>query len=173
MDSMWELFITFMKIGGFSFGGGLAMLPLIEKEIVSYHGWLTAKEFVDVIAIAEMTPGPIAINASTFVGYKVAGYGGALTASIGVTIISFTLIILVSKYFLKMKDAQETKAVFEGIRPAVLGMILSAGVSVGKTAFIDYKSVIIAWLVFFSMHKLKVHPILGIFSAAVLGIFLY
>ncbi len=173
MNAIFEIFITFMKVGGFSFGGGLAMLPLIEKEVVINHQWLTAKEFVDIIAIAEMTPGPIAINTSTFVGYKVAGYWGALAGSIGVTIVSFILVILVARYFLRIKDAKETKAIFEGIRPAVLGMILSAGVSVGRTAFVDYKSVFIALLVLFSINKLKLHPILSILGAGVLGILLY
>ncbi|WZL74133.1 chromate transporter [Clostridiaceae bacterium 35-E11] len=168
-----DIFFTFMKIGAFSFGGGLAMLPLIEKEIVHQHGWITAQEFVDIIAIAQMTPGPIAINSSTFVGYKVKAFGGALAGSMGVVIISFTLITVLAKYFLKIKDTQGTKAVFKGIRPAVLGLILSAAISVGQTAFIDGKSMMIAVLVFLGLTKLKLHPILGIVLAGVMGMLFY
>jgi chromate transporter len=173
MKTIVEIFFTFMKIGAFSFGGGLAMLPLIEKEIVHNHHWISAQEFVDIIAIAQMTPGPIAINSSTFVGYKVNALGGALAGSIGVIIISFTLITLLAKYFLKMKDTKATQAVFKGIRPAVLGLILSAAISVGKTAFVDIKSIIIAILVFVGLTKLKMHPILGIALAGVMGMFFY
>ena len=81
-----KLFLTFLKIGAFSFGGGYAMLPLIEKEIIEVHGWLTTKEFIDILAVVEMTPGPIAINSATFLGYKVAGFWGSVVATIGVVL---------------------------------------------------------------------------------------
>ncbi|TCO69336.1 chromate transporter [Marinisporobacter balticus] len=173
MKTILEIFFAFIKIGSFSFGGGLAMLPLIEKEIVINHHWITSKEFVDIIAIAQMTPGPIAVNSSTFVGYKVASVLGALAGSVGVVITSFILITIVAKYFVQVKDHKATKAVFKGIRPAVLGLILSAGVSVGKTALIDFKSIFIAIVVFWGLIKLKLHPILGIGLAAAMGAFLY
>lgn len=173
MKTIIEIFVTFVKIGAFSFGGGLAMLPLIEKEIVHNHHWITSKEFVDIIAIAQMTPGPIAVNSSTFVGYKVSSFWGALAGSIGVVITSFLLITILAKYFIKIKDNRATKAVFRGIRPAVLGLILSAGVSVGKTSLIDFKSIGIAIVVFFCLIKLKLHPILGIVLAGAMGILLF
>lgn len=173
MKTILDIFFTFMKIGAFSFGGGLAMLPFIEKEIVNNHHWITSNEFVDIIAIAQMTPGPIAVNSATFVGYKVASFWGALGGSIGVVITSFTLITVLAKYFIKIKDDKATKAVFKGIRPAVLGLILSAAVSVGKTALIDFKSVCIAIIVFFCLKKLKLHPILGIVLAGIMGVALY
>ncbi|QEK12889.1 chromate transporter [Crassaminicella thermophila] len=173
MKVILNIFITFMKIGAFSFGGGLAMLPFIEKEMVYNHHWITSNEFVDIIAIAQMTPGPIAINSSTFVGYKAAGVKGALAGSIGVVITSFVLITILAKYFMKIKDARATKAVFKGIRPAVLGLILSAAISIGKTALIDFNSIIIAVIVFFSLKRLRFHPILGIVLAGVLGVVLY
>ncbi|QXM06430.1 chromate transporter [Crassaminicella indica] len=168
-----EIFIIFMKIGAFSFGGGLAMLPFIEKEIVDKHHWITSNEFIDIIAIAQMTPGPIAINSSTFAGYKVAGILGGLSGSFGIVMVSFILITILAKYFIKIKDAKETKAVFKGIRPAVLGLVLSAAVTVGKTALIDIKSVCIAIIIFLGLNKLKLHPILGIVLAGIMGILLY
>jgi len=168
-----DIFLTFMKIGAFGFGGGLAMLPLIEKEIVYKHSWITLKELVDIIAIVEMTPGPIAINSSTFVGYKVGGFMGAIAGSVGVVIISFILMTILAKYFMRMKDMDEVKAVFRGIRPAVIGLILSAVISVGRTSIVDVKSVMIALIVFFGLVKLKIHPILGIVLAGVLGVIMY
>jgi chromate transporter len=173
METIIELFLTFMKIGAFSFGGGLAMLPLIEEEIVYHHHWITSQEFVDIVAIAEMTPGPIAINASTFAGYKTAGFLGAAVASIGVVVVSFILVMILARRFIKIKDKPITKAVFQGIRPATLGLILSAAVSIARTSFVDFKGILIATIVFFTIFKLKVHPILGIALASGLGILLY
>ena len=173
MKMILDIFFTFMKIGAFGFGGGLAMLPLIEKEIVHNKGWITIKELVDIIAIVEMTPGPIAVNSSTFVGYKVGGFAGALAGSIGVVIISFILMTLLAKHLTNMKDMSQMKAIFKGIRPAILGLILSAVVSVGKTAIVDMKSVVIAIAVFIGLYKFKIHPIIGIVMAGILGILLY
>ncbi|MCT4620468.1 MAG: chromate transporter [Marinisporobacter sp.] len=173
MKIILEIFMTFVKIGAFSFGGGLAMLPFIEKEIVNKYHWITSNEFIDMIAIAQMTPGPIAINSSTFAGYKVAGVFGGLAGSIGIVIVSFILITILAKYFMKIKDHKATQAVFKGIRPAVLGLILSAAVSIGKTALIDVKSVLIAMIVLFSLKKLKLHPILAISLAGLMGVVLY
>lgn len=173
MKILVDIFLTFAKIGAFSFGGGLAMLPMIEEEIVHTHHWLTVQEFIDVVAISEMTPGPIAVNAATFVGYKVAGVPGAIAGSIGVAIVSFMLITLLAKYFMKIKDAKETQAVFKGIRPAVLGLILSAGISIGKTAFVDIKSIGIAVVVFLGIWRFKVNPILGIILAGAMGAILF
>ncbi|MFZ5966619.1 MAG: chromate transporter [Bacillota bacterium] len=173
MKTVIEIFLSFLQVGAFSFGGGLAMLPLIEKEIVHAHHWITSGEFVDIVAIAQMTPGPIAINSATFVGYKVAGLSGAIAGSVGVILVSFLLVSVFAKYFIQIKDRRETKAVFAGIRPTVLGLILSAAISVGKTAFVDFKSVIIALLVFIGIHKLNLHPILGIVAAGILGILMY
>ncbi|WP_243109377.1 chromate transporter [Anaerophilus nitritogenes] len=173
MEVIVKIFFTFIKIGAFSFGGGLAMLPFIEKEIVYNHQWITSEEFVDIIAIAQMTPGPIAINSSTFVGYKVQGIIGAMVGSIGIVIPSFILIIILAKYFTNMKDNKATKAVFKGIRPAVLGLILSAAISVGKTALLDMKSVLIALIVLFLLKKVNLHPILAIVVAGIMGAILY
>ncbi len=173
MQLILDIFISFLKIGGFSFGGGYAMIPFIEKEIVNSHGWLSSKEFVDIIAIAEMTPGPIAINSSTFVGYKIAKLGGATAGTIGVILVSFILLIMTGKYLSRFKDSDALKNIFAGIRPAVLGLIISAAISVGKTALIDFKSVIIAGIILFSIMKLKFHPILSVAMAGLIGYIVY
>lgn len=168
-----NIFLSFLKIGGFSFGGGYAMIPFIEKEIVSSHGWLKITEFIDIIAIAEMTPGPIAINSATFVGYKIAKIQGAIAGTIGVILVSFILLILTGKYMADAKDSEVIKNIFIGIRPAVLGLIFAAAVSVGKTALIDLKSCIIAALVLLFILKLKIHPIVCVIIAGMLGCIVY
>ncbi len=173
MEIIIKLFLTFVKIGAFSFGGGLAMLPFIEKEIVQHHHWISSEEFVDIVAIAQMTPGPIAVNASTFVGYKIASFKGALVGSIGVVIVSFLLMTILAKNFIKIKDNQEIKAIFRGIRPAVLGLILSSAISIGKTAFIDWKSVLLGIGMFYMLVKFQIHPIFIIITAGIIGIVLY
>lgn len=173
MNTVINIFLTFIKIGAFGFGGGLAMLPLIEEEVVKNNGWITTQELVDIIAIVEMTPGPIAVNSSTFVGYKVGSFPGALAGSIGIVIISFTLMTILAKYFKKMRDMDQIQAIFQGIRPAILGLILSAVIMVGKTAIVDIKSIVIASIVFIGLYKFKIHPILGIVMAGVMGLILY
>jgi chromate transporter len=170
MELLLKIFVSFLKIGAFSFGGGYAMIPFIEEEIVGKYEWLLTKEFVDIIAIAEMTPGPIAINSSTFVGYKIAGFYGAAVGTLGVILVSFILISISAKYLTELKDSKTLKNIFMGIRPAVIGLILSAAVSVGRTAIVDFKSFIIAVFVLFAILKLNMHPILSIILA---GIFRY
>ncbi len=173
MSYILDIFFAFMKIGAFAFGGGLAVLPLIEKEIVHNNGWITTKELVDIIAIVEMTPGPIAVNSSTYVGYKVGGFLGAIAGSVGIVIISFALMTLLAKYLWKVKDTNQMKAIFNGIRPAILGLILSAVITVGKTAIVDIKSIIIAILIFIGLFRFKLHPIMAIVIAGVLGVIIY
>lgn len=187
-----QLLLSFMKIGLFSFGGGYAMIPLIQKEIES-HGWLSASQFVDIIAIAEMTPGPIAVNSATFVGYRAAGIFGGLVATIGVAIPSLVLILVVSKYFFKFQNHPANKMIFYGIRPVIVGLIFAAAVFVAQTTFfnqnitlsnlssiiksplsiIDLKSIFIFVFTLISLVKFKMHPILIIMASGVFGYILY
>jgi len=173
MRLIFDIFLSFFKIGGFSFGGGYAMIPFIEKEIVASHGWLNSKEFIDIIAISQMTPGPIAINSSTFVGYKAAKLTGSVAGTIGVTLPSVIIILLAGKYLTNVKDSKAVKNIFTGIRPTVLGLIISAAISVGKTAIIDFKSIIIAGIVLLSITKLRVNPIICIVMAGLIGYIVY
>jgi len=168
-----DIFLTFLKIGAFTFGGGYAMLPFIQAEIIDIKGWLTTKDFVDIIAIAEMTPGPIAINSSTFVGYKIAGFWGSVAGTIGVIFICTVLSAVVARYFFKFKDNKVLKALFKGIRPATIVLIGSAVFAVGKVALIDIKSIAIGIGIFIALFKFQLNPILGIVLSGILGAVLY
>jgi len=173
MKLLIDIFFTFLKIGAFSFGGGYAMIPFIEKEIVRNHQWLTYKEFVDIIAIAEMTPGPIAVNTSTFTGYKIATIFGSIAGTAGVVLVSFLLMTILSQSLNKVRDTDTVKNIFNGIRPAVMGLILSAAFSVSRTTIVDLKSFFIFLLVLISIVKVKIHPILTILLAGIAGYIIY
>lgn len=168
-----KIFLTFLKIGAFTFGGGYAMLPFIQKEIIDINKWLTTGEFIDIIAIAEMTPGPIAVNSSTFVGYKIAGFWGSVAGTVGVILVSVMLSSIIAKYFFKFKDNRILKALFRGIRPAVIVLIGSAVISVGKVALVDVKSIIICFGIFAALLKFKLNPIIGIITSGILGVILF
>lgn len=173
MGLLLDLFVSFFKIGAFSFGGGYAMLPLIEDEIIKVNGWLSTSEFVDILAIAEMTPGPIAINSATFLGYKVASIPGAIVATIAVVLPSFIVMSLIFHFITKFKNSPYVDWIFTGIRPIVLGLIASAAITVGKNAFIDFKSILIALGLFYAVSFKKLNPIVGIILSGILGVILY
>ena len=130
-----ELFWSFSKIGLFSFGGGYAAMPLIQEQVVSSHNWLSMAEFTDLITISQMTPGPIAINSATFVGIKIAGIPGALVSTIGCILPSCIIVMLIAKLYLKYRTVNMLQSVLNSLRPAVVAMIASAGISVLITAF--------------------------------------
>ena len=130
-----ELFWSFLKIGLFSFGGGYAAIPLIQEQVVSSHNWLSMAEFTDLITISQMTPGPIAINSATFVGIKIAGIPGALVSTIGCILPSCIIVMLIAKLYLKYRTVNMLQSVLNSLRPAVVAMIASAGISVLITAF--------------------------------------
>ncbi|NLI65458.1 MAG: chromate transporter [Tissierellia bacterium] len=168
-----QLFISFFKIGAFSFGGGYAMLPLLEKELVQKHQWITTADFIDILAISEMTPGSIAINSATFLGYNVAGILGGAIATIAVVLPSFIVITLIFRFINKFKNSPYVDWIFRGIRPIIMGLIGAAAITVGKTSFIDFKAVLLALLVFYLVSFKKLNAILGIVLAGALGIILY
>jgi len=168
-----RIFLTFFKIGAFSFGGGYAVLSFIEKEIVINNAWLTATEFIDVVALSQMTPGPIAVNASTYVGFKVAGIPGALAGTLGVTMVSYILITTAASKLEAMKDTSAVQWIFIGLRPAVIGLIASAAYSITKSAVVDIQGAAIAFIAFLAIIKFKWHPILVIALSGVIGILLY
>ena len=120
------LFLTFFKIGAFTFGGGYAMIPLIQREIVEKHGWITDDDILDIFAIAESTPGPIAINAATFVGWRVAGFFGAALATFGVVLPSFVIILLISFLLTTFADIAAVQYALFGIRAGVLALLIKA-----------------------------------------------
>lgn len=129
-----QLFLSFFQIGLFSFGGGYAAMPLIQGQIVKIHGWMTMSEFTDLITISQMTPGPIAVNSATFVGLRVAGYAGAVVATLGCTLPSCIIVTVIVRLYLKYRKQDILQELLGGIRPAVVAMIASAGVSIFVTA---------------------------------------
>ncbi|KKH70134.1 chromate transporter [Methanosarcina mazei] len=168
-----KLFISFFKIGAFSFGGGYAMLPFIQEEVIEVHKWLTATEFVDILAIAQMTPGPIALNSATFIGYRLGGVLGSLSATTAVVMPSFIIILTIAHFFNKFKESQNVQWAFKGIRPVVLGLIASAGISVADGTIVDIRSAFIAVSLFLLISFKKLHPILAIVVAGLMGVILY
>lgn len=173
MAVLWDLFITFFRIGMFSFGGGYAMLPLMESEVIDIRGWLTNAEFIDIIAISEMTPGPIAVNSATFLGYRVSGTLGSVVATIGVVLPSVIVMLTILIFMNKVKNSKYTDWIFKGIRPVILGLIAAAAVSLSFSSFIDIKSIIIAIGIFYLVAVKKINPILAIIIAGGLGVLLY
>jgi chromate transporter len=168
-----DIFITFFKIGLFSFGGGYAMLPLIQQEVTTTHTWVTTTEFIDIVAISQITPGPIAINSATYIGFKTAGILGSSLATLGVVMPSIIIMIIISRFFIKFKNNKYLDYAFLGLRPATVGLIAAAAVLVSYDSFIDFKSVIIFAAAFFASYKYKLDPILLTVIAGVVGYVLY
>lgn len=177
-----KLLFTFFKIGAFTFGGGYAMLPLIEAEVMK-NGWIEAESLVNFIAVSESTPGPFAINISTYIGRQLAGIPGALFSTLGVVLPSFIIILIVAHCFEKFKNSAAVKGCMSGLKPATIGLIASAVISIGKTALFpsgfDIKllygyrficsAVIFAIMAYLTFGR-KLHPIAVILLSAVLGI---
>lgn len=168
-----NLFASYFKIGLFGFGGGYAMIALMEHEIIKVHGWMSPSDFVNIIAVAEMTPGPIAINSATFVGYQVAGLGGAAIATLGVVFPSLILIMPAARLFLRYYTNQHLQRAMVGIQPAVIALIGFAAFVVGESAIIDLYSILITLAAFLLLFLTKIHPLLLIGLGALSGIIIY
>ena len=178
------LFLTFFKIGAFTFGGGYAMIPLIQREIVEKHGWMTDEDILDIFAIAESTPGPIGVNMATYVGFTVAGIPGGVIATIGLITPSVIVILIVARVLAKFRDSKLVKDLFYGLRPASAGLIAAAGFSVVLLALVDktasgmdmirWKGVLLAAILLVLTRKVKqtkdLHPVFFIALSAVAGI---
>jgi chromate transporter len=182
-----KLFYVFFKIGMFAFGGGYVILPMIYQDIQSF-GLMSAHEFSNIVALSQMTPGPIAINAATYVGFKSAGLGGAIFATLGVTLPSFIIILTIFAFLNKFKSSAVVHAVLSGIRPATVGMIASAVIFFAKTSivsegffsmkvfnnplqFISIPAIIIFTITIICTTKFKMGPITLTILAGVLGAF--
>lgn len=178
-----QLFYTFFKIGLFGFGGGYAMLSLIQGEVVTRYGWLTAQEFTDIVAISQMTPGPIGINSATYVGYQATGsVWGSVIATSAVVLPSFILMLTISKFFLKYRHHQIVESIFTGLRPAVVGLLAAAALvlmttdNFGSPSENTYQFVIscILFLVaFIASYRFKVNPILLTIVCGLVGLIVY
>lgn len=183
-----EIFWSFFQIGLFSIGGGYAALPLIEHQVLETHKWLTLSEFADLLTISQMTPGPIALNASTFVGTRVAGLPGAIIATVGCVTPSCIIVLTLSYFYFKYKNLSSIQGILKGLRPAVVSLIASAGLSIlllaifksegvtllnMKLSDINYISILLVALGVFVLRKYKLDPIKVMIATGVIGIFLY
>ena len=170
-----KLFFTFFKIGLFNFGGGYAMISFIQNEVVYKQAWLSTAEFTDIVAISQVTPGPVGINMATYTGYSVThSTWGAVVATIAVCLPSFILMLLVSKFFLKYRHAKAVEDVFRGLRPAVVGLIAAAAlVLCNAQNIVDYKSVLLLVGAFLAVWKYKVGPVPVLIMSGVLGLVFY
>ncbi|HRR48893.1 MAG TPA: chromate transporter [Bacteroidales bacterium] len=170
-----QLFITFFKIGLFTFGGGYAMISLIQNEVVVNHHWVDAASFTDMIAISQMTPGPIGINSATYVGYSVTGNAfGSAIATIAVSLPSFIIILTIAHFYVQFKKNVLFESAMNGIKPVVLGLIgAAATLLVTKETFIDWKSWIIFGIAFALTQWGKFNPIYVILLAGLAGYLIY
>lgn len=176
---LWELFSTFLVIGLVSFGGGYAMIPVIEQQ-VSSHGWMTTQEFTDAIAVAGMSPGPIGTNSAIFVGYKTAGLPGAIASAAGMVVPSLVIVIAVAAFFYKIHHNNWVKAAFYGLRPIITGLIIYGAirfaVSNGVIGSLSTHT-LIALLLFaaslFALLYVRLHPFFVIVLSGLVGIAIY
>ncbi|HHX11221.1 MAG TPA: chromate transporter [Clostridiales bacterium] len=179
-----KLFLSFFQIGLFSIGGGYAAMPLIQQQIVEINHWLTMTEFADLVTIAEMTPGPIAINSATFVGTRIAGLGGALTATLGCVLPSFIIVLTLAKVYYKYNNLTVVKGILGGLRPVVVAMIASAGLSILINAFwgeggiisvldINYIAVGLFTIGLFILRKFKANPVYVMIACGIIGMIVY
>lgn len=180
-----QLFWSFFLVGLFSFGGGYAALPLIQEQVLEIHPWLTSAEFVDVLTISQMTPGPIAINASTFVGTKLAGIPGAIVATAGCVTPSCIIVLILATLYYKYKGLSMVQGIIKGLRPAVVALIASAGLSILTTALfskeaLSFKPSDLNWIAvllfagsLFILRKFKLSPIYTMLIAGAAGVIVY
>ncbi|MBN2569225.1 MAG: chromate transporter [Deltaproteobacteria bacterium] len=167
---MLQLILTFLKIGAFTFGGGMVMIPFIEQDAVNTYAWLTNREFVDAIAMGQITPGPIVIS-SVFIGYKVAGFLGAVLAMGAISLPTFFYSIAAAHQLHRLKTNLRVRAFLKGVGPAVVGMILAAGVTIARTSVVDLWTGILAIICLYALVRYKVDASLVVITAGVIGFF--
>ncbi len=175
-----QLFWSFFQIGLFSFGGGNAAMPFIQAQVVDLHGWLTLTEFADLVTLAEMTPGPIGVNAATFVGTRLAGVPGALIATAGCVLPSCIIAITLSICYKRLRDNGVFKGVLQGLRPAVVALIASSGLTIALLAFwgdggrqLDWIAIVLFAVSLFALRRFKLNPIWVMLGAGLLGMGCY
>lgn len=180
-----KLFWAFFQVGLFSFGGGYAAMPLIQSQVVDIYGWLNMTEFTDIVTISQMTPGPISINSATFVGTRIAGIWGAVIATFGCILPSCMIVILLAVLYKKYKNLKYIQGILGGLRPTVVGMIASAGLTLivhalwngGTVSFdlgrIDFIALVLIAVCVFALKKIKINPTFVILGAGAVGGLIY
>ena len=169
MKKYLEMFSAFFKIGAFTIGGGYAMIPFIEAEVVDKKKWIKKDEFVDALALAQSSPGPIAVNTAVFVGFKMARYKGAFFTVLGAVLPSFLIILSIATFFSQIRDLQAIESMFKAIRPVVVALIAASVISLSKTSKIKGRAFIISIVVALCVKYFKITPILFIILAAIGG----
>lgn len=177
---LWDLFLTFFIIGFVSFGGGYAMIPLIQQEVVVKHGWMSVTEFTDVIAVAGMSPGPIATNSAIFIGYNQMGIAGAIVSAFGVTLPSLIIILAIGAIFYKLQQTMGFKSAFYGLRSIITGLIIYAALVfainnglIGSLSWHTISLLLIFVLSLFALIRYRLHPVYVILLSGLVGIAIY
>lgn len=175
MELYLSLFFAFFKIGLFGFGGGYAMLTLIQHEVVEKHAWISMSDFTDIVAISQSTPGPIAFNSATYIGYTATqSVWGSAVCTIAVSLPSLILMVIMTKFFLSFRGNRYVAAAIGGLKTVVVGLIAAGALTlVDKENFVDYKSVLIFVAAFLLTFKFKMDPILMLVLAGLAGYLLY
>ena len=163
-----SLFLSFFKIGAFTFGGGYAMIPLIQREVIENKRWIAEKEFLELLTVAQSAPGPLSLNTAVFVGYKMKGYAGATAAILGAVLPSFTIILLIALFFTNVRQNPVVDAAFKGMRPAVVALIIApvAGLMKGMTPSLKVVALIVGFLLWF----FAIPPVPVLIAGGVAGI---
>ena len=170
MKTLIQMFLIFARIGGFTFGGGYAMLPMLQKEVVEKYKWATNDELLDYYAIGQCTPGVIAVNTATFIGYKLKGIPGAIFATLGVVTPSVIIIGIIAAFVSNFRDLEVVQWAFSGIRAAVVALILSASIKIGKKSIVDIFTVLIFIAVTVLSFFTDLSPVVFVITAAVCGL---
>lgn len=169
MEKVLKMFISFLKIGAFTFGGGYAMIPIIEKEVVDKNKWVSKDEFMDMLVVAQSLPGAMSVNTSIFIGYKIGGVLGAIMALLGVALPSFLIILLVATVFMQFRSNYYVNLAFKGISAAVPVLVLTGVVSLAKGVDKNKRNIIIFIISLVALIIFKVNPIIVIIIAAIFG----
>ena len=170
MKKILTMFFTFFKIGSFTFGGGYAMIPLIETEVVTKKKWISKDDFLDIVVISQTFPGALVVNTSIFIGYRIGGLLGAIIGLLGVILPSFFIILCIAVFFIKFRDYYYVDLIFKGISAAVPMLILIAVVSLSKSLKINYVNLIIILVTIASITFFNVHPVLVILLSGLYGV---
>ncbi|MGI6129268.1 MAG: chromate transporter [bacterium] len=165
-----RLFWSFLTIGAFTFGGGYAMLPLIQKSLVKKSKWLSDEEFIDAIAVAQSSPGPIAVNIAVITGYKLRGLSGALASVLGATLPSFFILLFIATFFLSVQDNRFIRGALTGMRPAIIALMASAVYDVGKKTIRSRQTAILSLSALVLLTIFNLHPVIVIIAAAGFGL---
>lgn len=170
MKMLGQIFMTFFKMSPVTFGGGYAMIPLIEREVVEKRGWMETKEITDVLAVSQSIPGAVAVNSAMFIGYRLAGVLGAISAMIGMMVPTFCIIVALSIFFLQIQENPKIEAALTAIRASIVALITYAAINIGKSAVKDKSTFVLAVGSVVGLYFLHIHPVLMILLGGAIGV---